>query len=222
MSLKDLSSGGSPRQLMITDISFDESELKLMNANVQGAPLIIENDLGKKFGCLASGVGCLHVPAPANCSTRANAAATLRRLVGNGFKNVTVPVTKWSFQCVTANKKMYILYPGDLQTPPVTASCTSSSVDIQMQGRVGENVTASGTAYIQCSTEATVRLTIPADGRVKVGGEGEVQLKFPRTGSAIRDVTGTDTLVVINAELTKSPTLAGTYQGSTFLLLDVL
>ena len=55
-----------------------------------------------------------------------------------------------------------------------------------------------------------------------MGGGGEVQLKFQSNGKPVLNVTGTDPQVSIDDELTKSPTTAGTYQGSTVLLLSVL
>jgi len=158
------------------------------------------------------------------CSTAADGVAAVRSLIGQTLDitkfNGQTP-TKWQFQCGSPTS-VFSTTSYNLSAAPVPVSCTSTSTEIRMQGRVGDNLTDSANVIIHCDSEADTKLTIPNDGRVSVGGEGEVQLKFPRTGSAVRYVTGTDTLVVINAELTKSPNTAGTYQGSTFLLLDVL
>lgn len=168
--------------------------------------------------------GCAGQPRPP-CSTAAEGVTAARSFIGQTLDitkfNGQMP-TKWSFQC--SSPKVVVSSPGyyGFSAAPVPVSCTSTSTEIRMQGRVGANLTDSANVIIHCDSEADTKLTIPNDGRVTVGGEGEVQLKFPRTGSAVRYVTGTDTLVVINAELTKSPNTAGTYQGSTFLLLDVL
>lgn len=164
------------------------------------------------------------VPPNITCETSYDAAKAAAHFVGHGW---TIPkrggaVDGWYAVCPTANGMIWSMLVGTVVVKPASASCTATTADIRMQGRVGEKLTDSDIVEIQCDSEASLKLSIPNGGIVKVGGEGEVQLKFPASGKDVLNVAGTTPNVRIDGVLTKSPTTAGTYKGSTVLLLDVL
>lgn len=112
--------------------------------------------------------------------------------------------------------------PGNVVLTPASVSCKSLNSQITLRGRVGERVKESTTMEIHCDSQATIRLTLQGSGLVEMGGGGVVRLSFQGTGQDVLTVSGTDPLVRIDGELTKSPTTAGTYKGSSVLRLDVL
>ncbi|MFO2465639.1 hypothetical protein OOJ96_19850 [Pseudomonas sp. 15FMM2] len=160
---------------------------------------------------------------PVTCGNAAQAISMFGRLVGNIIYYDGNGVAKWQFHCASQQGNGWAI-EGQVSTapkpPPV--SCTSPSTEIMMQGRIGSRVADTANVYIHCDSKASLKLSISNGGRVQLSGSGEVQLKFPLTGEAVLNVTGTDPIVRIDGELTKSPTTAGTYRGSTVLRIDVL
>ena len=104
--------------------------------------------------------------------------------------------------------------------PPAT--CTANTVLLTLRGKVGERLRETIDLPIHCDAPASLRLTMTNRGVVPIGGGGEVLLKFQANGSDVLNITGTDPQVSISGELSKSPTTAGTYKGSTVLRLDIL
>lgn len=169
---------------------------------------------------------CMYGAAPTEyCNTREDAVARAQQFVGLGVQGDTrkgAPA-QWGFGCRSKTENAW--WSTDMlpaNGAPALVSCTSSSAEVRLIGRVGAELTDSTNVSIHCDSEASLKLSIPNGGMVNVGGEGEVQLKFQASGKDVLNVTGTDPLVRIDGELTKSPTTAGTYKGSTVLLLDVL
>lgn len=107
-----------------------------------------------------------------------------------------------------------------IQAAPTT--CNGSVAPMTIRGMVGERLKATTELKVQCDSPATVRLTMPSQGAVAIGGGGEVLLTFQKNGKDVLDISGKDQIVSIDGELTKSPTNAGTYTGSTVVRLDVL
>lgn len=157
------------------------------------------------------------------CIGAANTADNARNYVGAvlSFPDGNPP-KQWMHSCASSGVlALGVLYgPVVIATAPV--SCTTSPVEFRLLGRVETEVTDSQNVHVNCDSKASIKLTIPDAGMVKVSGGGEVQLKFPFTGEAVRFSTGIDHLIALSAKLTKSPATAGTYTGSTVLLLDVL
>lgn len=105
---------------------------------------------------------------------------------------------------------------------PLPTVCTSTSATLTLRGRVGERLKETTDIRIHCDRTANLRLSIYDGGAVPVGNDGVVRLKFQTNGSDILNVNGTDPQVTVEGELTKSPTTAGTYRGSSVLRVDIL
>lgn len=198
------------------------------NTRASGATLQILG--GGLFALCASanfiGVqACINGRPPAvQCNTAADALTTLQSFMGYGAeaKRFEGGVgMSWTFSCKSSSSAVFYVQ-GVATNHPTPVSCTTSPVEVRLLGRVGAEATDSQNVYVSCDSKASIKLTIPDAGMVKVSGGGEVQLKFPLTGEAVRFSTGIDHHIALSARLTKSPTTAGTYTGSTVLLLDVL
>lgn len=170
---------------------------------------------------------CLHglMPTGGNCSTADQAMQLFQQIVGRGIRTYTPsPPTSVYLACGEPPYSNYYgweLLANTIATP-IPTSCTTSDAQLTIRGRVGERAKASTNLNIQCDSPATLRLTLTEGGLVKVGGEGEVRLLFGKNGRDVLDVSGTAPPVDIEGELTKSPSTAGTYRGSSVLRLEIL
>ena len=171
-------------------------------------------------------VGCLYgrLPPKVWCETAEQAAIALPQLVGYGVVMPTkTPPAIFMFFCAdpSSNTRGWLL-TASLNAAPAPVSCNASDALITIRGSVGERAKATTNLNIQCDSPATVRLTLSDGGLVSLGGDGQVRLSFGKNGRDVLDVSGTAPLVEVEGELTKSPTTAGTYQGSSVLRLDIL
>ncbi len=173
---------------------------------------------------------CLNGLRPQNlplCSTDQTASENARALVGIGVKmeKPLVPYM-WNYRCRTGlgwqQGTRMLKYTAWVNREPATVTCSIANAAMTIRGRVGERAKASKNLDIQCDSRASLRLTLSNGGLVSVGGGGEVQLLFGENSKDVLDVTGTAPLAYIEGELTKSPTTAGTYTGSSVLRLDIL
>ncbi len=106
--------------------------------------------------------------------------------------------------------------------PPVP-TCTVSDLSLTMTGTVGSALYTGGTIWIECDRKADLRLTIANGGNVSIGNNGLVQLTFygSKGDSFSFSMEGLDSLY-IEAELKRSPSVAGQYSGSAVILMDIL
>ena len=229
--LEELPNTGAMRQYRVTRVDISSGEIyKMGNSGTVRSFWSLGRPGESTYAaqCLnpGTGKGCVAntLERPGNCNHPITAAALGQKAVGSVLEisSLAPPPTYWSFYCSGGTSILWATGQMPVVIKPARASCQSSSVDFKMVGRVGDKLTDIQNVSIHCDSEASVKLTITDEGRVKVSMYGEVQLKFPQTGDAVRYVTGTDTQVDISAELTKQPPGAGTYYGSTILLLDVL
>ncbi len=172
-------------------------------------------------------LACLHglMPTGGNCSTAEQAMQVFQQIVGRGIRtNDPSPPTSVYLSCGELPYNNYYAWvlQANLIATPIPTSCTTSDAQLTIRGRVGERAKASTNLNIQCDSPSTVRLTLSDGGLVNVGGAGQVRLLFGKNGRDVLDVSGTVSIVEIEGELTKSPTTAGTYRGSSVLRLDIL
>lgn len=172
--------------------------------------------------------GCLNGVAPKSsyCSSKQEAADKTQDLVGIGvvLPKGDKPKT-WTYSCTGTDlwgANDWLINNATVIPTGAPVSCTIANAVMTIRGRVGERAKASKNLDIQCDSPASLRLTLSNGGLVSVGGGGEVQLLFGKNGRDVLDVSGTAPLVDIEGELTKSPTTAGTYSGSSVLRLDIL
>lgn len=213
----------------LTGVDADPSEFK--KETQTGAPG--EVYLGYFVGATYMGCGSVIPkrcaprldPRPRECNDGYDALEALRSMIGQG-----VVVEPCSYCRLSAEFSCHGRAPGFItrlrgvwvvKRPP-TATCSGSAGQLTLMGTVGARATATTDVYISCDWETSLRVSLPDSGVVKVGGGGEVQLKFPAGVGSSLTVTGTNPVVRIDGELTKSPTTAGTYRGSTVLRIDVL
>lgn len=237
MSMREITPGNTGwAGWEVTDINIDPGEFRVSRGNIKPAQsgLKTVNRYGKRATCASPpmsaqpGDSCVGRSAPTGtCDTNEEASALAKRYLGTGIQisktNTEAIPAMWSWYCVSSSRReLRDIAFAAVNTVSAPVSCSSSSLEFRLLGRVGARVTDTQDAIIHCESEATIRLSIPDEGRVTLVGEGEVKLKFPNTGGNELKVTGTDLLIRIDGELTKSPTTAGTYRGSTVLLLDVL
>lgn len=182
---------------------------------------------GVNLTCSAlNSTGCYNrLPPTTPCTTEEQLNEHLQKLVGMGWlvpKGATPGI--WTYICgTTGGRYTTALTPStNIIFTEAPVSCTMGNAQITVRGLVGERAKAKTTLNIRCDTQATVRLTLTDKGVVNVGGGGEVRLVFGKNGRDVLDVSGTAPLVDIEGELTKSPTTAGTYSGSSVLRLDIL
>ena len=159
-----------------------------------------------------------------DCTDRTTMAATFQRFIGATVRlAIPVPNRGITYQMTCLGPPptyWYVL--GIATTIESTTSCTAAAPSLTLRGNVGEKLKATTDLQIHCDQQANLRLSVPNGGVVSVGGEGEVLLTFQTNGSDVLNVSGTDPVVSLDGELTKSPTTAGTYRGSTVLRLDIL
>lgn len=153
------------------------------------------------------------------CSTVEEAANGVTRWVGLTFYSPAF--LSWAYRCGAPGNRGYFV-SGNVTVTATPTSCTANTGAITLRGRVGEQLTETTDLQIHCDQLANLRLSITNDGVVDVGGGGEVRLTFRTNGTAVLNTNGADPLISIDGELTKSPTTAGTYRGSTVLRLDIL
>lgn len=179
--------------------------------------------------------GCGNGPVPvavgptASCQNSTSYDLSWFGLVG---RSVIVPSTRddpptFAFFACSTNGALYghaigPKYGVVVHVQAIQPACIGSVSPMTFRGMVGAKLKATTELQIHCDSPATVRVTMPSNGVLAIGGGGEVVLTFQKNGKDVLDISGRDPLVSIDGELTKSPTTAGTYQGSTVVSLDVL
>lgn len=176
---------------------------------------------GNVIRCTEGASGTLAVGAATPCVTASDAAANMSQFIGlTNYHRIGRPIS-WEYFCTSGHTMNQLTNnPVVPDNPP--ASCTANTALLTLRGKVGERLKETTDLQIHCDLPANIRLSMPNGGLVSVGGEGEVLLTFQTNGSDVLNVSGTDPVVSLDGELTKSPTTAGTYRGSTVLRLDIL
>ncbi len=177
------------------------------------------------------GTNCNRVPWPMStfCATKSDAERELNQarntiLYVPASTASLAPKWAWRFQCDNGGGMVWQAsgtLPNPDPTPP-PASCTSSNSSITLTGNVGETVLGATTFMIQCDRKTDLKLSIANRGQVAISGGGQVQLKFKKNNGTALTINAKSTSIGLVGELTKSPTTAGTYRGSTVLSLDIL
>ena len=229
--------GGGPGTYMITALSATPDEFATSQSGVAEGwfSLTLYDDSGRQTNCVkteaasvitcgTSGTGSKPTADRTKCNTPADAAAGMSQYIGLTYSTRRNRPYQWLYACWARYQFISLsrALPVDFDNPPAT--CTANTALLTLRGKVGERLKETTDLQIHCDLPANIRLSMPNGGLVSVGGEGEgeVLLTFQTNGSDVLNVSGTDPLVSIDGELTKSPTTAGTYRGSTVLRLDIL
>lgn len=229
--------GGGPGTYMITALSATPDEFATSSSGLAAGQfsLYLYDERGRRTNCdkpeaasvITCGpdwVGSKPTADRTKCNTPADAAASMSQFIGLTYSARTSRPYQWVYGCWARYQLITLprALPVDFDNPP--AACTANTALLTLRGKVGERLKETTDLQIHCDLPANIRLSMPNGGLVSVGGEGEgeVLLTFQTNGSDVLNVSGTDPLVSIDGELTKSPTTAGTYRGSTVLRLDIL
>ena len=158
-----------------------------------------------------------------SCNNRNEAAALFRSAVGTVIYYGGSGPDFWQIQCAGQRGDGLTIKANTSMPPtPPPVSCTANDPRLTLVGKVGERLKGTTEWYINCTSSAALRLTISSRGEVTTTGGGTVLLTFNRSGPAVLNKNGLNPTIAIDGELTRSPTTAGTYNGSAVLLLEVL
>ncbi|POA89901.1 hypothetical protein SAMN03159355_02173 [Pseudomonas sp. NFPP10] len=156
------------------------------------------------------------------CDDINQAAALFRSAVGTviylgGSSN------SWMIQCGGQKGNGLAVRGRQNTTPtPPPVSCSANDTRLTLAGKVGERLKGNTTWDIKCTSPTALRMTISNRGEVTTTGGGTVRLTFHQSGTNVLNIDDFNPIIAIIGELTKSPTTAGTYTGSSVLLLEVL
>lgn len=159
-----------------------------------------------------------------DCATKAMASANIRQLVGRRmslpYDPNEYPFTEQTFYCQSHTNQWTITWNGGGGTPTPT-SCSAASMNIVMAGLVGSPVPPwSGDLAITCSKPADIVLTLPRGGTVDLGG-GQSHVAFAQGGIKVSVHASPTATVKLFASVDGVINKAGTYNGSTEVILDV-
>lgn len=225
----------APDRYLVTAVESTEGEYSYLTSRNAGGAVVglVDADGMPSSWCgrngTASYINCDRPSWPnygngPQCESAGYAVGVLQRLVGVTLYSKPSPAG-WSYRCTRKNAgKMYYVQ-GQFNTtppPPIPVACTSMDTTLTLRGSVGERVKETASWSIWCTKRVSLRLSIAQDGVVQTTGGGEVQLTFTENGQATLNITDTSPTILIDGELTKSPTTAGTYQGSAVLRIQVL
>lgn len=157
------------------------------------------------------------------CVTRTDASENVRQLVGRRmaltYDPNEYPFTYQQFTCRGLNNWSITWNGGGGM--PTPASCSAASTNVVMTGLVGSPVTPwSGDLAITCSKPADIVLTLPRGGTVDLGG-GQSHVAFGQGGIKVSVHASPTATVKLFASVDGVINKAGTYTGSTEVILDV-
>lgn len=217
----------------ITDVHVDDSEwVDVGRLNMNKAGWYGDSTHPKYRGrqqCFGGrdDVSSICYPRPStliNCATRTSASGEIRKLIGLramlGYDPNEYPFSGQQFVC-WAGAPSWTIRIGDGGGLPTPASCTAASMNVVMAGVVGSPVPPwSGDLAITCSKPADIVLTLPRGGTVDLGG-GQSHVAFGQGGIKVSVHASPTATVKLFASVDGVINKAGTYTGSTEVILDV-